>query len=317
MPLTPSRPPRPDNPEGRPRSVGVEIEFAGPGCAETAGMVRHRFGGTIEITDPHRFEIRGTAFGDVTVELDMMLAHPKGGEGVIGGAVRDALGRIGSLVLPYELSLAPLPIDRLVEVDDLTAELRRLGAQGTEGALVYAFGLHLNPEIATTDTGWLTRCLKAFLILEPWLRVSIGIDPARRIAPFIEHFPAAYRNRLADPGYRPDLGTLIEDYVAANPTRNRGLDMFPLFARLDPERFFRLVDDPHVKARPTFHYRLPNSRVGDPGWSILPDWDRWLAVERLAEDPDRLDAMGIDWLDRFRNAPARGWVEETERWLAR
>jgi hypothetical protein len=32
------------------------------------------------------------------------------------------------------------------------------------------------------------------------------------------------------------------------------------------------------------HYRLPQAHVGEPGWSIMPDWNRWLRVESRASD---------------------------------
>ena len=32
-----------------------------------------------------------------------------------------------------------------------------------------------------------------------------------------------------------------------------------------------------INGRPTFHYRLPDARLSDPGWSIAPDWNRWVA----------------------------------------
>ncbi|OBX33760.1 putative amidoligase enzyme [Halomonas elongata] len=40
---------------------------------------------------------------------------------------------------------------------------------------------------------------------------------------------------MLDPDYQPDLRTLIDDYLEYNPTRNRELDLLPLFAYLDPE----------------------------------------------------------------------------------
>jgi hypothetical protein len=32
---------------------------------------------------------------------------------------------------------------------------------------------------------------------------------------------------------------------------------------------------------------LPEHRLDLPGWSIVPDWNRWVAVKRLAADCDR------------------------------
>jgi hypothetical protein len=41
-----------------------------------------------------------------------------------------------------------------------------------------------------------------------------------------------------------------------------------------------------------FHYRLPQAYLSDPAWSIMPDWERWLSVERLAMNPDVLTGTG-------------------------
>jgi hypothetical protein len=41
-----------------------------------------------------------------------------------------------------------------------------------------------------------------------------------------------------------------------------------------------------------FHYRLPQAQLSDPTWSIMPDWERWLSVERLAMNLDQLAAGG-------------------------
>src|SRR3546814_9457337 len=46
---------------------------------------------------------------------------------------------------------------------------------------------------------------------------------------------------------------------------------------------WRLTDE-LIKARPTFHYRLPNARLADPQWSIVREWNLWVRVERLAHD---------------------------------
>ncbi|GAB4071098.1 amidoligase family protein [Ancylobacter sonchi] len=88
------------------------------------------------------------------------------------------------------------------------------------------------------------------------------------------------RRVLAD-DYWPDPDGFARDYLAANPTRKRSLDLLPLLLH-------RAADQPlprfagKVRPRPAFHYRLPLARVGQRGWSILDDWERWLAVERLA-----------------------------------
>jgi hypothetical protein len=85
---------------------------------------------------------------------------------------------------------------------------------------------------------------------------------------------------VLSPSYWPTLAQFARDYVQANPTRKRSLDMLPLLLHHEPGLAPRFSGK--VKPRPALHYRLPDARVGRPGWTIDADWDRWLAVERLA-----------------------------------
>lgn len=318
MSLKPARPPRQKTTEGKTRRVGVEIEFTGMDARAVAELVAELLGGAVEEKDPHAFRVRGSRIGDVAVELDMMAAHPKADDAKWQGKLRGLIGKAGSLVMPYELSFAPLEWERLPELDELFDAMRRRGARGTEANLIYAFGLHLNPEVAETGGDHALDHMKAFALLEPWLRRSIRVDLARDAAPYIERFPAGYVELLVDPGYRPDLATLIEDYLRHNPSRNRSLDMLPLFAWLDRDRILSRISDAHVRPRPTFHYRLPNSYLGEPGWSIVPDWNRWVEVERLAEDRGRLSGMAKAYLEGgFAARPPQDWAEETHAWLGR
>lgn len=318
-------PPRLTTPDGSPRRVGVELEFADLDAPSAARLVRELYGGDIAVEDPHRCRVTGTRLGDFTVELDMRSAHPeaKGAEEPEPGALdamleklRPLWGRIGSLVMPFEVAAPPVPIERLPELEALVRGLRERGAAGTEASPLFAFGLHFNPEVAAEDADYILDHLKAFLILSPWLRAEIQVDPTRRLTGFIAAFPVEYAVKVADPAYRPDRATLIADYIAANPTRNRELDLFPLFAHLDPDRLFAAVKDPHVRPRPTFHYRLPNARISDPGWSLAQDWNRWVTVEELAADRARLDRLGAAFRDHAQRKALDGWAAEAGRQLA-
>ncbi len=326
---TPFRmPPHRTASDGAPRLVGVEVEFADLDAPSAAAAVRDLYGGTVETEDPHRCLVRGTRLGDFTVELDMRSAHPGTKPGPApeedGGGAFDAVvetlrplwGNIGSLVMPFEIAAPPIPFDRLGELEALFATLRERGAAGTEASPLFAFGLHFNPQVARTDAGYLLDHLKAFLILAPWLRREIRIDPTRRLAGFIAAFPTDYALKVADPDYRPDLEGLIADYLDANPTRNRELDLFPLFAHLAPDTLFARVRDPHVRPRPTFHYRLPNARLGDPDWRLAQDWNRWVALEELAADRGRLDGMGADFRAFAARKALDDWAAEAGRRLA-
>ena len=329
-------PPLRSAPDGSPRQVGVEVEFADLDAPSAATVVRDLYGGAMAMENPHRCRVTGTRLGDFTVELDMRSAHPekkpeKPDDGKDGGgkagpldAVVDTVvetlrpwwGNIGSLVMPFEIAAPPVPFDRLYEMETLFTTLRTRGAAGTEASPLFAFGLHFNPQVARTDADYVLDHLKAFLILSPWLRSEIRVDPTRRLTGFIAAFPVEYAVKVVDPAYRPDMGGLIADYLEFNPTRNRELDLFPLFAHLEPDTLFAKVQDPHVRPRPTFHYRLPNARLGDPDWTLAQDWNRWVTVEELAADRERLDRLGTDYRDFVARKALDDWAAEAGRRLA-
>lgn len=329
FPLAPELPPRPNRPDGTPRRVGVEIEFSGIDAAQTADIIRDLYGGTIEEVDPHWYRVRDTRLGDFTVELDVRSAHPepggpppdqpKGLADVVGDRLRTILGDIASVVMPYEVVTPPITIARLADLDMLVEALGRHGARGTRANPLYSFGLHLNPEVAAQDCDYILDHLRAYVLLAPWLRARLGVDLTRRLMLYIERFPDDYAARIVDPGYRPDLAGLVTDYVAANPSRDRELDLYPLFAYVAADALRACFDDPSMKIRPrpTFHYRLPDSRVGEPGWSIVPDWNLWVEVERLAADPERLAEMGQAFREHAAAGTLDNWHQEARRWIVR
>ncbi len=321
MPESMTLPPRLHTDDGSTRRLGAEIEFSAVDCREAALLVEARFGGTVEEESLWRFHVRDTAFGDFTVELDTQYAHARKGARDASDAsgseleqriaetldreLSEAIGDIGSLWLPVEIVAPPVPLDRLPELDPLIEDLREAGAEGTDDALLFAFATQLNIEVATRDPASVRDHLKAYLVLAEGLREEIGPRLTRRMLPFTDPFPKDYVRQVVNPAYRPDLGALIDDYLDANPTRNRELDMLPLFLDLDPERVRARIVDPRVRARPTFHYRLPDTRLSDPSWSLITEWNRWVRVERLAADGEALAEAGRAYLRQRRSLPRR------------
>lgn len=294
----PIEPPHPRTAAGAPRRVGVEIEFGGMEVADAAALVGDVFGGNLVEDNPNRFLVEKTTHGDFIVELDADKLQPEDDDDADGPlkeivdkvsekAYR-ALGAIAGAVVPVEVVAPPIPWDEISALDGLVAKLRDAGAQGTDEGLSHAFGTHLNPEVARMEADDVCRHLKSYLLLSPSLRRDIDVDPARQILPFIDPFPDDYVEKVVDPSYAPDWTELIDDYLAANPSRNRELDMLPLFSEKDAARVRRTVDDDRIKSRPTFHYRLPETRLADPDWTITAEWNRWIAVERLAADAEGL-----------------------------
>lgn len=314
--LTPAAPPVTVNDRGETRKVGVELEFAGLSAREAAAVVARKFGGVMAMEDPHRFRVATPSRGDFVVELDFVSAHPEGDD-EMEGRLAEWIGDISQAVVPMEIVAPPIAYTDIGILDALVVELDRHGAAGSQTGLLSAFGLHLNPEAARLDLAWILDVFKAYLVLSEWLRREIGVNFRRRITSFIDPFPADYVRRVVDPRYQPGLADFMDDYLAANPTRNRELDLLPLFAHLDPDRVRAAVPDPRVKARPTFHYRLPDSRVGELWWSVTAEWNRWVVVERLAADPERLAAAGRAYMDHLDRLFSHGWPDMVERWLDR
>jgi hypothetical protein len=289
------------NEQGRMRTVGVEVEFVGPTAEETIRALQDELGGRILEEDPHSFALKDSALGDMSVELDSRILHPgKGDKSQAGGRVLPRIaawfGFAARHLVPCELVSAPVPLDRLHELDKVLTVLRGLGAKGTQDGPFYAFGLHFNPEIPRQDAETVAAFMKSFVLLNPWLRREVAPDATRDLLGFADPFPADYVRKIASPDYWPDVATFIDDYLAANPTRNRDLDLLPLLHHLDAAQVRAVLPHEKINGRPTFHYRLPDARVSDPAWSIAPDWNRWVAVEKLAADRERLGAVGAAYL---------------------
>lgn len=292
-------PPVLHNERGQIRTVGVEVEFLGPSAEKTVKALQHAFGGEVVEEDPHAFQLKGSAIGDMNVSLDSRILHPGDGRKLQTGLlprIAAWFGMAASYLIPCELVTAPTPIDRLQDLNQALRILRRIGAKGTQDAPFYAFGLHLNPEVPRQDAQTIAAFLKSFLLLNSWLRREVAPDTTREFLGFAGPFPADYVRRVVAPDYWPDIPRLVDDYLAANPTRNRDLDLLPLLHHLDAARVRAVLPNEKINGRPTFHYRLPDARVSDAGWSIAPDWNRWVAVERLAAERERLEAAGAAYL---------------------
>ena len=166
--LSPPRSARSDT-----RKVGVEIEFAGISARRAAVALASELGGSVVEEDPHAFLVRGTRLGNLAVELDLRHTHPQRSTATrlrLGPRSAAWLGSVLRHVVPTELVFAPLPAFRLAEIDQVIAVLRRAGATGRGTTLFASLGLHFNVEASHLDAQAITAVLKAFALLEPWLR---------------------------------------------------------------------------------------------------------------------------------------------------
>jgi hypothetical protein len=282
--------PQPCRADGRPRRTGIEIEFAGLSVQAAADVARSLWDGEVELSGPQVAILRDSDIGVVSILLDTVLVKH-------GGApLTDTALEWSRAVIPVEIVTPPLPPERLCEADRMVKALREAGASGTRESLAYGFGVHLNPEIADTDAVAILPVIRAYALLEDWLRQADPIDPMRRFLPFVDPYPRAFVDALADTTAADwSLDELTRVYLAHTPTRNRGLDALPLLECLRPQAVRDVLGEAAKGGRPTWHYRLPEARVDEPGWSIAYEWNRWCIIERVAEDAELLERLALGW----------------------
>lgn len=326
----PDMPPRATTADGKPRRIGVELEMIGLGVADVSEIVRELLGGTLQEESRYEHFVKGDEAGDWGIELDYAYLKERGRADdddddnddelqVLIDNAAESLLRIGAeAVVPVEVVSPPLPLARLTDIQQLIVTLRDAGAEGSGAGLTYAFGMQFNPELPGLDAKTVASYLKAFFCLYDWLMQRSEVDMTRRLSGFSAAFPASYIKKVVAPDYWPEQDTLIDDYLEENPTRNRALDMLPLFLHLDKERLRAVVDDPRVKPRPTLHYRLPNCEIDRDDWGVHLAWDDWLRVEQLACDESRLNevcAAYSEWLDKPLARLFDNWADEVTRWI--
>lgn len=315
------------NPQGDPRRLGAELEFIGVTPQDAAEEVRRLFGGELDPISDYEIAVRDTRHGDYNVELDMTYLKERGRKrDAEGGSLEDVaeevaegvIALVAKQLVPVEIVTPPIPMNDLWELEDLVRAVRKLGGKGTTHSPQYAFGLHFNPELPALDGETLRRYLQAFLCLYPWLLRRSDVDLSRRITPYIDPFPRSYLKLVLQPDYVPDRATLIDDYLEHNATRNRALDMLPVFKHVDEDRVLAVVDDRRVKSRPTLHYRLPNCQLDEPEWQLVHPWRDLLQLDALAAQPKVLAeacAYCYERSDSLREWLFGNWAETAYDWV--
>jgi len=314
-------PPLPQRDDGEARRVGFELEFSGVSLDAAASALRGALGGETVSADAAQQRIDVPGSGHFNVEIDSQFIKDKAREvaGQKGGGVDwiDPLSRAATLLVPVEVVCPPLPLTRLEELHALTDALREAGARGTEDSLLAAFGVHINTELPALDAATIHDYLRAFALLQWWLVETHQVDPSRRVTPYIDPYPEAYLQAVLATE-EADLDTVFDTYLEHNATRNRALDLLPLLAHIDEERIASTVDDPRIKSRPAFHYRLPNCHIERRDWSLAESWNTWCVVEKLAADREALAELAAAFRAARRpllGVSRSGWKSHMDQWL--
>lgn len=306
-------PPVTHDSEGNIRRAGFEFEFGNLPIAEASQALCKALGGELETISPFEAVVHNSSVGRLKVERDADLLKSRrylkllstfGLHSQPGSLVHELETNLDSAsrtLVPCEVVTDPIPLDQLAQLDTLVDSLNQLGAEGTQDSLIYAFGLHINASLPAQDPMTVLRFIQAFLLLNTWIVDLANTDRTRRyLTPYIDPFPHEYMELALDNSYQPDTRRLVEDYMQFNPTRNRGLDMLPILSGLDREAVRNGLnpDEVHlVKARPAFHYRLPDCKVNVPGWTVAAPWNRWVYIEILASDPALLSELIDAWCE--------------------
>lgn len=312
--------------DGPERRVGVEIELSGLGYEQLVGLSSKLLGGDSAQVARYVSEVQ-TDLGAFTIELDsdpikdLDLQDARLPESVreLGVHAMSVIDAAAEKIVPLEIVSPPLPFSELERIEILCDELREAGALGSRESIYYAFGLQLNPELPDLEPSTLLRYLRGFAALYEWLKARHQLDISRKLTTYIEPWSSAYIDLLISDDYAPDMQQLMKDYLHYNPTRNKALDLLPLFAHIDSELLGSYVEDARIKSRPTLHYRLPDCDIDNPQWHFSTVWNDWVMLEQIVVNaPDLAELVTAFRQSRklsLRNL-THSWVETTNQWLS-
>ncbi|MFP4487362.1 MAG: amidoligase family protein [Campylobacterales bacterium] len=295
------------NSSGEKRRVGFEFEFGGVEIHRAAKCVQDLFGGELESESrfEHKCKSNLGEFG-IKIDADMIveLKHRDffdelgiefKGSGV-GEWIEEMIEKSALIFVPCEVVTPPIEYEDFEKIEGLRIELENIGAQGTFTNLHHAFGLHINVESPNLEAKTLLNYLRAYLLMQEFIKEVSEIDLARRITPYIDPFPPEYIREVLDIDFRPSLKELMEHYFRFNPTRNRDFDMTPIFGVVDIELTKASIKEPELlKPRPAYHYRLPNCAMGEDDWSVELEWNRFVLIEELANSHNSISQLIIEY----------------------
>ncbi|QFU75720.1 amidoligase [Halioglobus maricola] len=311
-----------------PRRAGFEFEFGNLPIAETSSALCEALGGRLETLSPFEAIIHDSSLGRLKVERDANIL--KAGRyrkwlgnlglefepGSLGHELETNIDNASRGLVPCEVVTAPIPLTEIQQLDILVDTLNKMGAEGTQQSIIYAFGLHINASIPRLDAPTTLAYIQSFLLLHAWIMELAETDRTRRyLTRYIDPFPPEYVQLALDNSYQPSSHRLVADYMQHNPTRNRALDMLPILSMLDEKTVLENLSPEErelVSARPAFHYRLPDCKVNEPDWSVSSAWNRWVMVETLAAD----DSLRSELIDTWQEHSEHFSLLPNSRWIA-
>lgn len=311
--------------DGSERKVGIEIELSGLSYVQLVKLSSELLGGESRLVTRYVSEVQ-TDLGPFLIELDsdpikdLDLQDARLPESVreLGGHAMSVIDATAEKIVPLEIVTPPLPFSAVERIEMLCDKLREAGALGSREAIYYAFGLQLNPELPDLQAPTLLRYLQGFAALYEWLKTRHQLDLSRKLTTYVEPWSSAYIDLLISESYAPDMEQLMKDYLHYNPTRNKALDLLPLFSHIDEKLLAQYVVDIRIKSRPTLHYRLPDCDIDNPLWHFSTVWNDWVVLEQLVANATDLAHLVRAFRESrklsLRNL-THSWAETTEQLL--
>lgn len=298
------------------RKIGVEIEFYGVDVAQTSTLLSGLFNGDIKQNSNSEATLENSQIGDIKVELDAQLAHKISDyTSKNNNDFSQTLGQAGNELLrlasvPVEIVFPPVDINKLDQLDSVIPLLCDAGAKGTQDSPFFAFGVHLNVSTSETKPAYYRDVMLSFFLLQYWLAKKTRQDFSRVVSGYNKLYPHKFGIGLMNVEFLT-LIELINFYEIHVPDRNYALDMYPLWAHLHKDCLSEKKQN-LIKARPTFHYRLPDCKLGQEGWNFSQEYKWWCEVEKLAKDKKKLNDIVASYcksIPSFSDPFGNKWLE--------
>lgn len=300
-------------PGGAIRRVGVEMAF---GALEPRGAARDivgLHGGEERELGPNRLAVLDSGIGDFEIRWGPEIPTMQSATSETRRMTRTAVEKLATVAgptAPCEIVCPPTSFRDLGIIDQLFDHLRREGRTGKAEDIPVPLGFELGVDAASLDHGDILAVLRAWCLMCDWLRQDYAPTDMQDIIVFPEPFDLDYRKLVLDPDYRPGMKALADDYITANPTRNKELDLLPLLCHLKPAIVRKKQKGPPVTPRPIFCYRLPRAGLARGGGIVTDEWNRWVEVEALAANPGRLRRMAEAFLSHAGDFVEADWTDE-------
>lgn len=313
------------NHQNQPRHVGFELEYVNFSLNDSVQLLQTLFSGNIIKEHDLSYVLAGTAVGNFQVKLDtetlkylakISFERTDQNKFDFHGFAKNVLFRTLCRLIPAEITTPPLLFSQIDMANKIVRALQKTTAEDTHQGILNAFGLHINVELPSKDASDILRYMKAYCLLSDWLQQISNVTRRRKLSLYIQDYDDDYIKLILSADYAPTLNELIIDYIVYNPSRNYGLDMLPIFNYLNEPLVRSLLPSEYIATRPAFHYRLPNSNFSVPQWSVSAEWDRWLFIEKVANQPALLEKMAKHYLQLSSQFFYKAqWIELTQDYL--